>query len=155
MVEAIVSFGSNVGDRAAYLRAAVDALAAFPQTRLVAQSPFVETAPVDVPPQFASIDFLNCVAIYETGLAPLDFSRRMHAVEDALGRVRTVRHGPRTIDVDLVDFGGMRMDVPELILPHPRAASREFVLGPLRALGRALPGAAAGAAKGAKGGLAR
>ena len=59
----------------------------------------------------------------------------MHAVEDGLGRVRTVRNGPRTIDIDLVDFGGIRLDTPDLTLPHPRARLRSFVMEPLRELG--------------------
>ena len=77
------------------------------------------------------------VAVFETGLEPLAFSRRMHAIEDSLGRVRTVRNGPRTIDIDLVDFGGMVSDDPELTLPHPRARMRDFVMGPLAELGLA------------------
>ena len=58
----------------------------------------------------------------------------MHAVEDALGRKRTVRNGPRTIDLDLVDFGGMVLDEPDLVLPHPRARERAFVMDPWRRL---------------------
>ena len=134
---AIISLGSNVEPRAEYLRRATDALSAFPETRFVRASSVVETEPVDVPPEFAALKFLNQVAVFETALEPLDFSRRMHAVEDALGRVRTVRNGPRTIDVDLVDFGGLTLDSPELTLPHPRAKEREFVLAPLRELGLA------------------
>ena len=63
----------------------------------------------------------------------------MHAVEDRLGRVRTVRNGPRTIDVDLIDFGGLVNDDPALTLPHPRAHLRDFVMRPLAELGIALP----------------
>ena len=74
-----------------------------------------------------------------TTLEPYDFSRRMHAVEDRLGRVRTVRNGPRTIDVDLIDFGGLVNDDPALTLPHPRAHLRDFVMCPLAELGIALP----------------
>jgi 2-amino-4-hydroxy-6-hydroxymethyldihydropteridine diphosphokinase len=79
--------------------------------------------------------FLNQIVVLETALEPLDFSRRMHEVEDALGRVRTVRNGPRTIDVDLIDFGGITLSTPELTLPHPRARERDFVMRPLAALG--------------------
>ena len=132
---AIVSFGSNLGDREAAVRAAIDALAGFPATRLVARSSLLETEPVDVPAEFAGLKFVNAAAVYETSLDPFDFSRRMHAVEDAAGRVRTVRNGPRTIDIDLVDFGGARIDTPELTLPHPRAKERAFVAAPLAELG--------------------
>jgi dihydropteroate synthase len=59
----------------------------------------------------------------------------MHGIEDALGRVRTVRNGPRTIDIDLIDFDGIVLNEPELTLPHPRAAERDFVLRPLAELG--------------------
>lgn len=88
----------------------------------------MESAGVDVPPEYADMDFLNQVAVFETSLDVREFSRRMHAVEDDLGRVRTVRNGPRTIDIDLVDFGGMCLDDPEITLPHPRAGERDFVM---------------------------
>ena len=103
--------------------------------RLAAASSVIETEPVDVPPEFAELKFLNQAAVFETTLEVHDFSRRMHAVEDALGRVRTVRNGPRTIDLDLIDFGGLKLDEPELTLPHPRAHLRDFVLRPLAELG--------------------
>ena len=110
-------------------------MSAFPLTRLAAASSVVETDGVDVPEQFAGLKFLNQAAVFETGLEPLEFSRRMHAVEDSLGRVRTVRNGPRIIDIDLIDFGGMALDTPELVLPHPRARERDFVMRPLAELG--------------------
>ena len=83
--------------------------------------------------------FLNQVAVFETALEVRDFARRMHAVEDALGRVRTVRNGPRTIDLDLIDFDGLVLDEPDLTLPHPRAAERDFVMRPMAELGLQLP----------------
>jgi 2-amino-4-hydroxy-6-hydroxymethyldihydropteridine diphosphokinase len=78
---------------------------------------------------------LNQAAVFETDLSPHEFSDRMHAIEDDMGRVRLVRNGPRTIDIDLIDFGGVKMDDPELTLPHPRARERDFVLVPLAELG--------------------
>ena len=131
----IVSLGSNLEPRADYLERALGALAAMPETRLVRASSVIETEPVDVPAEFAAMKFLNQVAIFETNLDPFDFSRRMHAIEDDLGRVRTVRNGPRTIDIDLIDFGGQVINTPELTLPHPRAHLRDFVQRPLRELG--------------------
>ena len=95
----------------------------------------IETEPVDVPPEFAHLKFLNQVLVLETALDAHDFSRRMHAIEDDLGRVRTVRNGPRTIDVDLIDFGGQVSTDPEMTLPHPRAHERDFVMRPLAELG--------------------
>jgi len=134
-VRAIVSIGSNVEPRAKYIEEALAALKALPCTHLSKQSRVIETVPVDVPAAFADLKFLNQVAVFETALDAQDFARRMHRIEDALGRVRTVRNGPRTIDLDLVDFGGMRIDTPELTLPHPRARQRDFVMGPLAELG--------------------
>lgn len=134
MTRAIISLGSNIEPRREYLERALDALAAFPGTRLAARSSIIETDGIDVPGEFAALKFLNMAAVLETSLAPEDFSRRMHAVEDALGRRRTVRNGPRTIDIDLIDFGGIRMDTPELALPHPRWRERPFVTIPLAEL---------------------
>ncbi len=137
-VRAIVSLGSNIEPRVEYLSRAVDALSSMPSTKLVAASRVVETEPVGVPPEFAHMKFMNQVAVFETALSAREFSKRMHAVEDSLGRIRTVRNGPRTIDIDLVDFGGMVSDDPELTLPHPRARERDFVMGPLAELGLAI-----------------
>ena len=149
--QAIVSLGSNVEPRADYLRRAVDELSALPETRFVRASSVIETEPVDVPAEFAAMKFLNQVAVFATRLEPLDFSRRMHGVEDRLGRVRTVRNGPRTIDVDLVDFGGLRLTSPELTLPHPRACQRNFVLRPLAELGLTVFGTYGGNSESEKG----
>ena len=132
---AVVALGSYLGTRAAYLHQALRTLARLPETRLVDVSRVIETKGVDVPAEFANQDFFNQVALFETTLEPLDFSRRMHAIEDGLGRVRTVRNGPRTIDLDLITFGGVRLETPELTLPHPRARARAFVTEPLRELG--------------------
>ena len=131
----VVSLGSNIEPRADYLQRALAALSALPGTAFVRASSVLETEPVDVPAEFSALKFLNQVAIFETTLDPFEFSRRMHAIEDDLGRVRTVRNGPRTIDIDLIDFGGMVIDTPELVLPHPRAHFRDFVQTPLRELG--------------------
>lgn len=134
-MRAIVSLGSNLEPRADHLKRAIAALSSLPETRFVRASSVIETEPVDVPPEFAALKFLNQVAVFETTLDPFDFSRRMHAIEDDLGRVRTVRNGPRTIDLDLIDFGGQVIDTPELTLPHPRAHLRSFVQEPLKELG--------------------
>ena len=135
---AIVSLGSNLEPRADYLRRALEALAALPETRLVKSSSVIETEPVGVPDEFAGLRFLNQAAVFETGLGVYDFARRMHGIEDALGRVRTVRNGPRTIDIDLIDFDGLVLDDPALTLPHPRAKSRDFVMKPLAEMGESL-----------------
>lgn len=135
MTRVLLSLGSNVEPRADYLARARAALARFPETRFVKASSVIETEPVAVPAEFAALKFLNQVVVLETALAPFEFSDRMHALETDLGRVRTVRNGPRTIDIDLIDFGGLRSDDPALTLPHPRAKERAFVMNPLAELG--------------------
>ncbi|MBR1921271.1 MAG: 2-amino-4-hydroxy-6-hydroxymethyldihydropteridine diphosphokinase [Kiritimatiellae bacterium] len=134
MTQTIVSLGSNIEPRAAYMAAARERLAALPQTRLLAASSVLETEPLDVPEAFADRRFLNQLLALETELSPGEFSRRVHEIEDALGRVRTVRNGPRTIDVDIIEFGGLVSDDPGLTLPHPRAYGRDFVLKGLEEL---------------------
>ncbi len=135
MTRAILSLGSNVEPRGAFLARARDALQDLPGTRISEASAVRETAPVGVPDEFKSLKFLNQIVVCETDLDVFDFARRMHGIEDALGRVRTVRNGPRTIDLDLVDFGGRVLSTPELTLPHPRAHERSFVQEPLKELG--------------------
>lgn len=134
MARAIVSLGSNIEPRGEYLARAVSMLSEMPETRLRQSSDVEETSPVDVPAEFRHMKFLNQLAIFDTGLEVHEFSNRMHSIEDALGRVRTVRNGPRTIDIDLVDFDGLRLDEPGLSLPHPRATERDFVMRPLARL---------------------
>lgn len=134
-VRALVALGSNMGDRAGYLHQALRALKRLPDTRFIEASSIIETKGVEVPEEFAHCDFYNQVALFETTLPPLGFSRRMHAIEDWLGRVRTVKNGPRTIDLDLIAYGDERMQSDELTLPHPRAKERDFVVRPMRELG--------------------
>ena len=132
----VLCLGSNVEPRLDYLDRAQEAICAFPETRLLAASATRETEPVDVPPEFADAKFLNRLLVLETSLSPKDFARRMFAVEKALGRVRDGRRNvPRTVDVDMIDYEGVVSDDPELTLPHPRAAARQFVMEPLKELG--------------------
>ena len=130
--EAGLSLGSNLGDRLASLAAAREALARLPGTRLAGASPVYETEPVDVADEWRDLAYLNAVLVLETTLDVREFSRLMHGVEDALGRVRgPARHAPRTIDIDLLYFDGETCDEPHLRLPHPQIASRRFVCRPL------------------------
>jgi 2-amino-4-hydroxy-6-hydroxymethyldihydropteridine diphosphokinase len=125
---AFVSLGSNLGDRAGRLAAAREALAALPGTSLVAASRVYETAPQDLTDQPS---FLNQVVCLDTALEPLPLLRACQAIEDAAGRVRGLRFGPRTLDVDILLVEGVERDDPELTLPHPRLWQRAFVLVPL------------------------
>ena len=132
MTQAVVSLGSNIEPREARLADARAAIAALPETRLVKASSVRETEPVDVPAEFREQRFLNQVVVCETALEAHDFLRRLQAIEASQGRVRgPVRNVPRTIDLDLIAFGGLVLDEPELTLPHPRAHQRAFVLEPL------------------------
>jgi len=134
-----VSLGSNLGHRHAYLRAARRGLAALADTSVVAASRVYETAPQHLEDQPA---FLNQVLCLETGLAPGELLAACLGIEDAAGRERKVRFGPRTIDVDILLFEDVTSDEPELILPHPRMWQRAFVLAPLAEIwscGRGMP----------------
>ncbi|GAA1752326.1 2-amino-4-hydroxy-6-hydroxymethyldihydropteridine diphosphokinase [Streptomonospora arabica] len=123
----VLSLGSNVGNRMTALQSAVDALFDAPGLEPVALSPVYETAPVGGPEQEP---FLNAVVTADTTMPADVLLERAQSVEEALGRVRDVRWGPRTLDVDIIAVGGERSDDPRLTLPHPRAHERAFVLRP-------------------------
>jgi 2-amino-4-hydroxy-6-hydroxymethyldihydropteridine diphosphokinase len=125
----VLAIGSNMGDRLANLQGAVNTLADTPDVWLTAVSPVYETAPVDAPE--GSQDFLNAVVLADTTLAARTLLERALAVEDAYGRQRTEeRNAPRTLDVDLIVVGDRRASDDDLVLPHPRAHQRAFVLMP-------------------------
>jgi 2-amino-4-hydroxy-6-hydroxymethyldihydropteridine diphosphokinase len=126
---AMIGLGSNLGDRAAMLEGALAALAATPGVRIERVSSVSETEPVGGPP--GQGPFLNAAAALETTLEPLDLLRVLQAIEARFGRVRGVRWGERTLDLDLLLFDDRIIDSPELTVPHPRLAERRFVLGPL------------------------
>lgn len=134
-MRAIVSLGSNLGNRDENLNRAIEALSNLPETVLLAKSDFIETEGIDVPEEFKALKFLNAVAVFETSLDAAVFAEHMHKIEDDAGRIRTVKNAPRIIDVDLIDFGGMKTDTPNLTLPHPRAKERPFVTEPMISLG--------------------
>jgi 2-amino-4-hydroxy-6-hydroxymethyldihydropteridine diphosphokinase len=117
-----LSLGSNLGDREANLRAAVEQLAP------VRQSPVYETEPVDYVRQAW---FLNMVVEIETALFPRQLLARTQRIERELGRVRGVPKGPRTLDIDILFYADVVMKTPQLEIPHPRIAERRFVLAPL------------------------
>jgi 2-amino-4-hydroxy-6-hydroxymethyldihydropteridine diphosphokinase len=127
MTRAFLALGSNLGDRVAHLRAAVDAL-----PDVVALSPVFETEPVGGPE--GQGPFLNMVVQLDTELAPRDLLAWCRRLEDAAGRTRTVHWGPRTLDVDIVWVDGVTVDEPDLRVPHPWFRERPFVLAPLATL---------------------
>jgi 2-amino-4-hydroxy-6-hydroxymethyldihydropteridine diphosphokinase len=128
VARAYVGLGSNLGDREAALRSALDLLG----EDVVAVSSFRETDPVgylEQPP------FLNAAAALETELDPRALLERLLAIERELGRTRDgPRFGPRTIDLDLLLYEGSVIDEPGLVVPHPRMGERRFVLEPLAEL---------------------
>lgn len=126
---AMIGLGGNVGDRSAALEGAVAALAAFPEIEIVRVSDFIETEPVGGPPRQGP--YLNAALEIETTLDPIGLLRRLQVVESRFGRVRTVRWGERTLDLDLLLFDDLVLDSPELTVPHPRMTGRRFVLEPL------------------------
>lgn len=133
--EVIVALGSNLGDREGFLRAAVHELGG-----VVAMSQVYETEPVGGPDDQGP--YLNMVVRVDTSLDPFAFLRRCQRIEAAAMRQRTVRWGPRTLDVDVLFFDDVRIESPELTVPHPRIGERRFVLVPLAEIapGRCPPG---------------
>ncbi len=125
---AIVALGANLGEARAALESAREALARHPANRLLACSRLYRTPPLGPPGQ---PDYLNAALLLDTRLAPLPLLALLHEIEAAHGRERGVRWGPRTLDLDLIDHGGLILDAPALTLPHPEAHKRQFVLAPL------------------------
>jgi len=127
MARSYLSLGSNLGDRDINLRRAIDALQAG-CVHALRVSPVYETEPVDYLDQEW---FLNQIVECETSLPPRDVLALIAKTERALGRIRDVPKGPRTIDIDILFYGAEIIDAPDLEIPHPRIAERRFVLAPL------------------------
>jgi 2-amino-4-hydroxy-6-hydroxymethyldihydropteridine diphosphokinase len=130
-VTAYLGLGSNLGGRLDNLQRAVDLLVLQPGLRVVRSSRVYETEPVGGPEQ---PEFLNGVIEVDVELPPRELLAACARVEDALGRVREERWGPRTIDVDVLTYGSEVVDEPDLVIPHPRMHERAFVLVPLTEL---------------------
>ena len=126
-----VALGSNLGERAAHLAYARARLAELPRTHLLAATDPEETAPLGPIPQGP---FLNQMVVLETALAPRELLGLLLAIERERGRVRGERWGPRTLDLDIVRFGDRAVAEPDLALPHPELAHRDFWQRELAAL---------------------
>jgi 2-amino-4-hydroxy-6-hydroxymethyldihydropteridine diphosphokinase len=122
-----VGLGANLGDAAATLRAAFDALAGVPGTQLIARSSLYRSAPVDA----SGPDYVNAVAELRSALEPQALLDALQAIEARFGRDRPHANAPRTLDLDLLFYGERVLATPTLTLPHPRAHLRAFVLVPL------------------------
>jgi 2-amino-4-hydroxy-6-hydroxymethyldihydropteridine diphosphokinase len=127
MRPAVLALGSNLGNSQDILRGGAEAIAGIAEVRVTAVSPVYESVPVGGPPQ---PDYLNAVLLVETSLPSRALLGRLHEIEAAFDRVRLVRWGPRTLDLDIITVAGEHSDDPELTLPHPRAHERAFVLAP-------------------------
>ena len=131
MTLAYVGMGANVGEPRKQLLAAWEALGRLPLTRALARSSLYSSAPAGYE---AQPDFLNCVAKLDTDLEPHALLSQLQGIERDLGRARSFRNAPRTIDLDLLLYGSAAIDTPELVVPHPRMHERAFVLEPLAEL---------------------
>jgi len=127
-MKAYIGLGSNLGDREAMIRIAIDDLARLPGTRVLRASSLYDTEPVGDEEQPR---FLNAVAEIDTELTARQLLWNLLLIEKRLGRVRSHRYGPRTIDLDLLTYGHLVIDEPDLQVPHPEMAKRSFVLVPL------------------------
>ncbi|MFE9424441.1 2-amino-4-hydroxy-6-hydroxymethyldihydropteridine diphosphokinase [Kitasatospora sp. NPDC006697] len=125
---AVIALGSNLGNRMETLQGAVDALADTPGLKITAVSGVFETDPLGGPDEQPA--YYNAVVVLRTTLPPHSLLERANAVEDAFGRERTVRWGARTLDVDIISYQNALSEDPVLLLPHPRAHERAFVLAP-------------------------
>ena len=128
MPRALIALGSNLGDRGQLLRSAVESLRAEPGVAVEAVSPIAITDPVGGPP--GQPQFLNGVLRLSTELSPWALLALCQRIESEHDRVRVQRWGPRTLDLDIIDYDGAVLDDPELSIPHPRAHERAFVLFP-------------------------
>ncbi|MFT0533559.1 2-amino-4-hydroxy-6-hydroxymethyldihydropteridine diphosphokinase [Castellaniella hirudinis] len=124
---AFIGLGANLGDAHATLKAAGQALAAVPGVVALRLSPFYGTAPVGC----AGPDYVNAVAEIQTRLTASALLGALQAIEQAHGRLRPYRNAPRTLDLDLLWYAGLFIDLPQLTVPHPRMHERAFVLRPL------------------------
>lgn len=142
VVTAYVALGANLGDAAAAVRAAMEALGDLPLTQVTRRSSLYRTAPLadagDTPGPAAGGDYINAVVELQTALTAPDLLRQLQALEQAAGRERPYRNAPRTLDLDLLLYGSGRIDSPQLTVPHPRMTQRAFVLVPLAVIAPAL-----------------
>ncbi|WP_405372199.1 MULTISPECIES: 2-amino-4-hydroxy-6-hydroxymethyldihydropteridine diphosphokinase [unclassified Microbacterium] len=128
---AVIALGANLGDRAATMTEAVADIGRLPMTSVVATARAVESVAVTAEGIDESAPrYLNSVVLVDTRLAPTVLLGYLHAIEARHGRERRERWGSRTLDLDLIAHGDVRADTPGLVLPHPRAHEREFVLVP-------------------------
>lgn len=128
MTKSVISAGSNLGDRKQNLDFALTEIAKLPATEILVVSSIYETAPVGKEEQE---NFLNLALIIETNFSPHNLLTELNRIENLAGRLRSEKWGPRTLDLDIIDFAGFKSDDSELTIPHLQAVNRRFVLEPL------------------------
>ena len=128
MVTCYIGLGSNLGDRQYYINTALKKIRLLTDTRVTKISNIIETLPEGGSSQSR---YLNCVVEIQTALSPYELLRRLQNIETDLGRVRTIKDGPRNIDLDILLYNNVQIKEDSLCIPHPRMLKREFVMGPL------------------------
>ncbi len=128
MGEAVISMGSNLGNRIENLNAAVRAIAKLPDVKIINASSVYETEPVDCEEDDM---YLNAAILVEANISPQMLLGECLGIEAAMGRIRTKKNAPRIIDLDLILYDGFKTESFELTLPHPRMLERAFVMAPL------------------------
>jgi 2-amino-4-hydroxy-6-hydroxymethyldihydropteridine diphosphokinase len=126
-VMACVALGANLGDAVATVQQALRDVAGLPETQLFKASSLYRSAPYEA----HGPDFINAVALIQTQLSPLALLHALQALELQSGRERPFKNAPRTLDLDIIFYGDLSLNTPELTLPHPRWYERAFVLQPL------------------------
>ena len=127
MISAYIALGANLGDARATVFQAIQALSQLPGTTVLKHSSLYRSAPVDA----TGPDFINAVAEVATTLSPQTLLEALQALEQDAGRQRPYRNAPRTLDLDILLYDDLTLDSPTLVIPHPRMATRAFVLLPL------------------------
>ena len=125
-MKAVIALGANLGDPKRQISEAIDQIR--DQIKVTSVSKLIETEPVGVADK--QPNYINAVLIGESDLRPLDLMKVLSDIENKMGRFRSFPNPARTIDIDIIDYGGLFMESPELTLPHPRAHLRRFVLAP-------------------------
>lgn len=128
MTKAVISLGSNLGDREANIEFGLNSIDGFSDIQIVKTSSIYESEPVGGPDQTS---FLNAVVVVETNLNPNELLDKLQTIENSAGRTREIKWGPRTLDLDIIDVEGFVSNTEKLKVPHPRALERKFVLQPL------------------------
>lgn len=129
MAVCYIGLGSNLGNRRQNIRSAIARMNRLDKTKVMKISSLIETLPESGPPQG---NFINAVVEIDTHLSPRALLAHLQKIESALGRSRTVKNGPRTIDLDILLYDDKRIEEKDLVVPHPRMTQREFVLAPLK-----------------------